>query len=166
MGWLLPPTPTSPGSPAGGLCKSPQNGASQDHTFGLLSFSLSEIKIKQIPDGATHSTGQGDTLLRFLQGKPSSSLLPDPPRIASTNRYPAPQPRAPISPQPHRKTNPHCQESPKLQHSSTEPAAPSSGTHAAGLGSPCTNPVHRAAGASSGDSLERDQHPPPHSCPD
>lgn len=34
----------------GGLRISPRNGASQTHTFGSLSFSHSEIKIKQIPD--------------------------------------------------------------------------------------------------------------------
>lgn len=52
--------------PAGGLHKIPKNGACQPHPFHSLSFSLSEIKIKQIPDGATYSTGQEGTLLRFL----------------------------------------------------------------------------------------------------
>lgn len=63
---------------AGGLHKSPQNGIIQPHTLGCLSFSLSEVKIKQIPDGNTHSPGRRGNLCRFLQGKASSCLLLDP----------------------------------------------------------------------------------------
>lgn len=122
---------------AGGLCKSPQNGASHPHTFGSLSFSLSEIKIKQIPDGAPYSTGRGDTLLRFLQGKPSSRLFLAPPLMASTNRHPALHLGTHIHPQTRTKAYPHCWDFSKLQHASNRASNIQFGTRKAGLGSPC-----------------------------
>lgn len=105
---------------AGGLCKSPPNGASQPHTFGSLSFSLSEIKIKQIPDGAPYRTGRGDTLLRFLQGKPSSKLFLAPPLMASTNRHPALHLGTHIHPQIRTKAYPYRWDFSKLQHASQQ----------------------------------------------
>lgn len=118
-------------------CKSPQNGASQPHTFGSLSFSLSEIKIKQIPDGASYSTGRGDTLLRFLQGKPSSRLFLAPPLMASTNRHPALHLGTHIHPQTRTKAYPYRWDFSKLQHASNRASNIQFGTRKAGLGSPC-----------------------------
>lgn len=127
---------------AGGLSRSPLHRSRQPHTFSSPSSSLSELKIKQIPDGATYSTGERGTSLMFLREKPSSSLTLEPPLTASINWHPALG--AHISPQTSRKANPHCWHFSKLQHRSTEPSPPSSGTREEGLGSPSTNTLSTA----------------------